>query len=216
MYRDWLGQKTPVPTEIYYMPETFEALDNLVEEGKLQFYGVSVSRVEEGLKAIEYPNVQSVQIIFNLFRQRPAELFLERASQKRVGVLARVPLASGLLTGKMSIHSSFPPDDHRSFNRHGEAFDVGETFSGVQFRSGLAAVERLRQLVPKGMTMTQFALRWILMFPEVSIVIPGAKNRRQADENCAAGELPNLSETQMREVEMVYDELIQRQVHHRW
>jgi aryl-alcohol dehydrogenase-like predicted oxidoreductase len=204
------------PAEVYYTPEVFEALDTLVDQGKIRFYGVSVSKVEEGLKAIEYPNVQSIQIIFNMFRQRPAELFYDRCRQQQVGVLARVPLASGLLTGKLTGNSQFPKDDHRNFNRHGEVFDVGETFSGIDLESGVAAVDRLRELIPEGMTMTQFALRWILMFEEVTTVIPGAKSRLQAEENSWAGRLPVLSEAHMQEVKKVYDELIKDQVHHRW
>jgi aryl-alcohol dehydrogenase-like predicted oxidoreductase len=148
------------PTEVYYMPETFGALDDLVQAGKIKYYGVSVEKVEEAIKAMEFPNVQSVQIIFNIFRQRPAELFFELAKQNQVGILARVPLASGLLAGKMRSQTVFTADDHRNYNRHGEAFDVGETFSGVDYESGLEAVERLRPLVPVGVTMAQFALRW--------------------------------------------------------
>jgi aryl-alcohol dehydrogenase-like predicted oxidoreductase len=204
------------PTEVYYMPEVFESLDELVNRGKLRFYGVSVSKVEEALKAIEYPSVQSVQIIFNMFRQRPAELFFERCRERQVGVLARVPLASGLLTGKLSATSEFPEDDHRNFNRHGEVFDVGETFSGVELETGLAAVDRLRSLTTEGKTMTQFALRWILMFEDVTTVIPGAKNRFQAEENCQASRLPILSDAQMQEVKKIYDESIRELVHHRW
>ena len=157
------------PTEVYYMPETFGVLDDLVQAGKIQYYGVSVEKVEEAIKAMEFPNVQSVQIIFNIFRQRPAELFFELAKEKEVGILARVPLASGLLTGKMTQQTTFTDDDHRKYNRHGEAFDVGETFSGVDYDTGLEAVERLRPLVPEGATMAQFALRWILMFDAVSL-----------------------------------------------
>jgi aryl-alcohol dehydrogenase-like predicted oxidoreductase len=204
------------PTEVYDRREVFDALDSLVKDGKVRFYGVSVEKVEEALKAIEYSDVQSVQIIFNIFRQRPAEQFFKKAQEKGVGVLARVPLASGLLTGKMREGTVFPTDDHRNFNRHGEAFDVGETFSGVDFGAGLAAVERLRQLVPDEMTMGQFALRWILMFSEVSSVIPGAKNRLQAEENSLASDLAAVTETQMRGVEGIYNELIREHVHHKW
>jgi len=204
------------PTEVYYMPETFEVLDSLVKDGKLRFYGVSVAKIDEALKAIEYPNVQSVQIIFNMFRHRPAEVFFKEAREKQVGILARVPLASGLLTGRMKADTGFPKDDHRNYNRHGEVFDVGETFSGVDYATGLVAVDRLRGLVPEGVTMSQFALRWISMFEEVSTVIPGAKNRQQAEENSLASELPALTDLQMREVESIYEELIKNQVHHRW
>src|SRR5206468_3786630 len=159
------------PTDVYYRPEVFGAMDDLVKAGKVRYYGVSVERVEEALKAIEFPNVQTVQIIFNCFRQRPAELFFQQAKQKQAGILARVPLASGMLSGKLRRDSSFPADDHRNFNRHGEMFDVGETFSGVDYQVGLDAVEEVRQLLPPGVSMSQFALRWILMFDAVSCEI---------------------------------------------
>lgn len=204
------------PYQVYYMPEVFGILDDLVKAGKLRYYGVSVEKVEEAIKAIEYPNLQSVQIIFNIFRQRPADLFFQLAQQRQVGILARVPLASGLLTGKMTRQSTFPPDDHRQYNRHGEMFDVGETFAGVDFELGLQAVERLRPLVPPGATMAQFALRWILMFDAVSSVIPGAKNRQQALDNARASDLPALSAETMAQVQAIYNELVRDQVHHRW
>ena len=179
------------------MPETFGVLDDLVQAGKLRHYGVSVEKVEEALKAIEYPNVESVQIIFNMFRQRPAELFLEQALAQKVAILARVPLASGLLTGKLTAKSGFEPDDHRAFNRHGEDFDRGETFSGVDYETGLQAVEDLRPLVPAGWTMAQFSLRWILMFKAVSCAIPGAKTPKQAEDNVRAADLPPLAPATM-------------------
>ncbi len=204
------------PTQVYYMPETFGVLDDLVQAGKLKYYGVSVEKIEEAIKAIEYPNVQSVQIIFNIFRQRPAELFFELAKQRQVGILARVPLASGLLTGKMTRQTTFAEDDHRNFNRYGQAFDVGETFSGVDYETGLDAVEQLRSLVPEGATMAQFALRWILMFDAVSCVIPGAKNRRQAIDNVQASDLPPLSDEVMAKIRAIYDQKIREQVHQRW
>ncbi len=204
------------PTEVYYMPEVFGVLDDLVKQGKLRYYGVSVEKVEEALKAIEYPNVQSVQIIFNIFRQRPADLFFAEAKRKKVGILARVPLASGMLTGKMKADTHFDRDDHRAFNRHGEAFDRGETFSGVDYQTGLQAVEELRALVPQGITMAQFALRWILMFDAVSTTIPGAKRPDQVDDNVRAGELPPLSPETMRKVQEIYNRMIRPQVHHYW
>lgn len=204
------------PTEVYYRPEVFEALEKLVAQGKIRYYGVSVEKVEEGLKAIEYPGVRSVQIIFNIFRQRPAELFFSRCREKRVAIIARVPLASGLLTGKITKDTTFPPDDHRNFNRYGQAFDRGETFAGVDFGRGLQAVEELRTLVPEGFTMAQFALKWILMFPEVSTVIPGAKNPRQAEENAKASDLPPLQEEAMERIRKIYEEYIRPDVHHRW
>ncbi len=204
------------PTDVYYRPEVFGLLDRMVEAGKIRYYGVSVERVEEALKAIEYPNVQTVQIIFNCFRQRPANLFFGHAKEKKVGILARVPLASGMLTGKLNRKSQFAADDHRNFNRHGEAFDVGETFSGVDYEQGLAAVDEIRTLLPEGVTMPQFALRWILMFDAVTCAIPGAKNPAQATENCAASDLAPLSEETMRMVGRIYDERIRGGVHHRW
>ena len=204
------------PTEVYYSPEVFGILDDLVKQGKIRYYGVSVEKVEEGLKAIEYPGVQSVQIIFNIFRQRPAELFFSEVKRRRVGILARVPLASGMLTGKMTRDTTFSPDDHRAFNRQGEAFDRGETFSGVDFEAGLQAVEALRPLVPEGMTMAQFALRWILMSDAVTCTIPGAKRPAQVEENVRAADLQPLPDATMAEVHEVYDRLIREQVHHYW
>jgi aryl-alcohol dehydrogenase-like predicted oxidoreductase len=204
------------PTEVYYEPEVFGVLDDLVKAGKLRFYGVSVERVEEALKAIEYPGVQSVQIIFNLFRQRPADLFFEQAKKRRVGILARVPLSSGMLTGKMTRASQFSSDDHRAFNRHGESFDRGETFSGVDFELGLQAVEELRPLVPAGWTMAEFALRWILTFDAVTCTIPGAKRPSQVEDNCRAADLPAIPDETMRKAQQVYDRRIREQVHHYW
>ena len=204
------------PYECYYMPEVFGVLDDLTAAGKLRYYGVSVQTVEEGLKALEFPNVQSVQIIFNIFRQRPAELFFQEALRRRVGILARVPLASGLLSGRMSKSTSFPPDDHRNFNAHGEAFDVGETFSGIDFHEGLEAVEQLRPLVPPGATLAQFALRWILMFDAVSCAIPGAKNAGQATQNALSSDLAPLPEGTMARIRALYDARIRDRVHQRW
>ena len=203
------------PTDVYYRPELFHGLDRLKGAGKIAHYGVSVEKVEEALKAIEYPGVATVQIVFNAFRQRPAEVLLPAAKAADVGVIARVPLASGLLTGKMSPSSTFPEEDHRNFNRDGDAFDVGETFSGVPFEVGLDAVERIRPAVTGG-TMAQFALRWILDHDEVSVVIPGAKNPSQAGDNAAASELPRLDEDTRRLVADVYDQMIRQHVHQRW
>ena len=204
------------PTAVYDRPEVFGVLDDLVQAGKVRYYGVSVEKVEEALKAVEYPNVQSVQIIFNCFRQRPAEVFFARAKQKRIGILSRVPLASGLLTGKLRRDSTFPPDDHRNFNRHGEAFDVGETFSGVDYDAGLDAVEEIRALVPAGFSMSQFALRWILMFDAVTCAIPGGKRPEQVAENCRASDLPPLTDAEMAAVRRIYDKRIRPFVHDRW
>lgn len=204
------------PTEVYYRPEVFEALDTLKTAGKIRRYGVSVEKVEEAIKAIEYPGVESVQIIFNIFRQRPAELFFELAQKRNVGVIVRVPLASGLLSGRMSRDTAFSADDHRAYNRFGEAFDVGETFAGVPFETGLDAVDDIRALVPDGMTMAQFALKWILMHEAVGTVIPGARNAAQAAANAAASELPALSEETMHRLQKLYDARIRAHVHHRW
>jgi aryl-alcohol dehydrogenase-like predicted oxidoreductase len=204
------------PTELYSRPEVFGMLDDLVAAGKIRYYGVSVEKIEEALKAIEFPNVQTVQIIFNCFRQRPAELFFARAVQKHVGILARVPLASGLLTGKLRRDSAFAADDHRNFNRRGESFDVGETFSGVDYEVGLAAVEEIRKLVPAGLSMSQFALRWILMFDAVTCAIPGGKRAEQVADNCAASDLPALTPDAMAAVQRIYDEKIRPMVQHRW
>ena len=204
------------PTDLYYRPEIFGYLDDLVGAGKIRFYGVSVERVEEALKAIEYPNVQSVQIIFNCFRLRPSQLFFAEAQRRRVGILARVPLASGLLTGKLKPDSHFSQNDHRSYNRHGEAFDVGETFSGVDYNSALEAVEEIRPLVPNEVTMAQFALRWILMFSAVTCAIPGGKNAQQVQDNCRASELPALPGATMEAVRSIYERRISNFVHQRW
>ncbi len=204
------------PTEVYYRPEVFGVLDDLVQQGKLRHYGVSVEKVEEALKAIEYPNVKTVQIIFNIFRQRPAELFFEQAKKRKMGILARVPLASGMLTGKMKPNTKFESNDHRKYNRHGELFDRGETFSGVDYRSGLEAVEEIKRLVPHSMTLTQFALRWILMFDAVTCAIPGAKTPAQAEENFGAVDFPSLSKKTMSDVKKIYDERIRESVHHNW
>jgi aryl-alcohol dehydrogenase-like predicted oxidoreductase len=204
------------PTQVYYMPEVFNILDNLVRAGKVRHYGVSVEKVEEAIKALEFPNVESVQIIYNIFRQRPAELLFGLARNKQVAILARVPLASGLLTGKMTRDTKFEANDHRAYNRFGESFDVGETFSGVDYETGLKAVEEVRALVPQGASMTQFALRWILMNEAVSLAIPGAKNSRQAVENAAASDLAPLSGEEMARLQQVYDKYIRQQVHQRW
>jgi aryl-alcohol dehydrogenase-like predicted oxidoreductase len=204
------------PWDAYYTPSVFDSCERLKEEGLLRAYGVSVEKVEEALKAIEYPGVATVQIIFNIFRQRPAALFFEQAKLRDVDVIVRVPLASGLLTGKFTRESTFGADDHRRFNRDGEQFDVGETFSGVDFETGLDAVEELRPLVPEGATLAQLALRWILMFDAVSTVIPGAKSPEQARANAAAADLPPLSDETMRRIAAIYDERIAPLVHQRW
>ena len=204
------------PTEVYYQPETFEALDGLIAAGKLKHYGVSVEKVEEALKAVEFPGVQSVQIIFNMFRHRPSELLFSEAKRRHVGLIIRVPLASGLLTGKLSAKSQFETDDHRQYNQKGAAFDRGETFSGVDYEAGLQAVEELRDVVPSGATMAQWALRWILMFDAVTCAIPGARRPGQVEDNARAADLPALTEAEMAAVRKVYDARIRPLVHHRW
>ena len=206
------------PTEVYERADVFGALDELVSAGKIRFYGVSVEKVDEALRAIEYPNVQSVQIIFNAFRHKPAERFLPRAKEKRVGVLARVPLASGLLSGKMSRETTFAADDHRNFNRLGEAFDAGETFSGLggHLDDAFAAVNEMKRLVPPGATLAQLALRWILMFDGVTCAIPGAKRPEQADDNINAANLPPLTREQVSAIAMIYSRYARPHVHHRW
>jgi aryl-alcohol dehydrogenase-like predicted oxidoreductase len=204
------------PTDLYYHPEVFEDLEAMIDEGRIAAYGVSVERVEEALKAIEYPNVATVQIIFNPFRQRPAALFFAEAARRGVGIIVRVPLASGLLSGKYTRDTTFAADDHRSFNRHGEMFDVGETFAGVPFEVGLDAVDDLRPLVPRSATLAQLALRWILMHDAVSTVIPGARSAEQAQGNAAAAELPALDDRAMAHVAAVYEDRIAPHVHERW
>jgi aryl-alcohol dehydrogenase-like predicted oxidoreductase len=204
------------PWDAYYTPALFEACDRLVADGLVRGYGVSVEKVEQALKAIEYSGVATVQIIFNVFRQRPAELFFAEAQRRDVGVIVRVPLASGLLSGKFGRETAFAADDHRAFNRHGEEFDAGETFSGVDYELGLEVVDELRELVPEGATLAQLALRWILSFDAVSTVIPGAKTPEQARQNAAAAALSDLPEPTMRRIEELYRDRIAPQVHHRW
>ena len=212
---DLLQLHCPHP-KVYDMPEVFGHLDEMVSAGKIRHYGISVETVDEALRGIRNPGVKSVQIIFNMFRLKPAEDFFPEAKAKQVGILARVPLASGLLTGKFSAQSTFAADDHRQFNREGQAFDKGETFSGVPFEAGLAAVEALRALVPSGVRLTQLALRWILMFDAVTCAIPGAKTPTQARDNAAAADLPALDEATMDAVRTVYDEHIRGHVHESW
>jgi aryl-alcohol dehydrogenase-like predicted oxidoreductase len=204
------------PTEVFYRPDVFEVMEEMVTAGKIRNYGVSVEKVEEGLKAIEYPGVASVQIIYNIFRQRPSGLFFREAKAKNIGVIVRVPLASGLLTGKMTKDTAFAADDHRAFNRNGEAFDKGETFAGVPFDVALEAVEEIRRLVPDNITMAQFALRWILMEEAVGVVIPGAKNAGQAAANAAASDVAPLPSEVIGELRNIYEQRIAPHVHHLW
>ena len=204
------------PTEAYRQDETFEALDRLQQAGKIKNYGVSVEKVEEARMALSYPGVKTVQIIFNIFRQKPAEEFFPLAEERNIGILARVPLASGLLSGKMTADREFSPDDHRNFNREGEAFDRGETFSGVNFETGLRAAEELKELVPEGYTLAQLALRWILMHPAVSCAISGAKRPGQVEDNLAAARMPALSDETMQRIRGIYDHNVRPEVHHLW
>ena len=204
------------PTSVYYNQEVFDALEEMVKKNKIKFYGVSVEKVEEGLKAIEYKGVSTVQIVFNVFRQRPAELFFQEAKKKNIGIIVRVPLASGLLSGKMTKDTSFPKNDHRNYNRQGQAFDVGETFAGVPFETGLQAVEKLKKIKPEAYSMPQFALKWILMHDAVSTVIPGGKRPEQVEDNTKASELPKLSNKVMKKVNKVYSDYIKPHVHQRW
>lgn len=204
------------PAAVYDDPAVFAALDTLKRRGTIRAYGVSVETVDEAERALRYPGVQSVQIIFNMFRLKPADRFLALAAERKVGVIARVPLASGLLTGKIGRDTQFGEDDHRSFNRHGEQFDQGETFSGVDLEAALGAVERLHELVPAGASLAQMALRWILQFPAITCAIPGAKRPSQAEENVRAADLPPLDEATMAAVRQIYDAQIRQLVHDRW
>ena len=203
------------PTDLYYHPGVFEALDQLVDDRLIRNYGVSVEKIEEAIKAIEYPGVASVQIIFNILRQRPIELLFELTKKRNVAVIARVPLASGLLSGKFTANSTFEQEDHRNFNRNGAFFDVGETFSGMPFERGLEVVEKIRPLVGSA-SMAQFALRWILMFDAVTVVIPGARTEAQARSNALADDLPPLSPEVMEELRMIYQADVKPYVHQRW
>ena len=204
------------PTEVYYRPEIFETFQKLQEEGKILNFGVSVEKIEEGLKAIEFPNVATVQIIFNLFRQRPSELFFKEAQKKNIGIIVRVPLASGLLTGKFDSSTRFKEEDHRNFNRDGAAFDKGETFSGVDFEQGLKAVDALREIFPEEKNLAPMALQWILRYQEVSCIIPGASRKEHFLSNISVYDRPALETKQVEQMNAVYEEFIKSQVHQRW
>jgi len=204
------------PTEVYYRPEIFELFDRLKEQGKIQNLGVSVEKVEEGLKAIEYPNVTTVQIIFNLFRQRPSELFFKEAQKKDIGIIARVPLASGLLTGLFDATTTFGAQDHRNFNRNGAAFDKGETFSGIDYELGLKAVEALKNLFPEATNLAPIALQWILSFNEISCIIPGASKASHVESNLSVYDLPPLTTDKIAAMNAIYEKYIKPQVHQLW
>jgi aryl-alcohol dehydrogenase-like predicted oxidoreductase len=201
---------------VFERDEVYGAFDDLIVAGKVRHYGVSVERIDEALTAIEHPNVKTVQIVYNIFRQRPAEGFFSIAKERRIGVLARLPLSSGMLAGKMTTETKFSEDDHRLFNREGAAFDRGETFSGVDYATGLRAVEELRPLVPGGVSMASWALRWCLMEEAVSCVIPGGRRPSQVEDNVKAASLPPLSRETMAKVRDVYDRLIRPLVHEKW
>jgi len=203
------------PSEICPKKETYEMLDEIVKKGKISYYGVSVEKVSEAMDAIQFPNVKSIQMIFNIFRQKPAGIFFKEAAKKNVAVIARVPLASGMLTGKMNKDSIFPKNDHRNYNINGDAFDVGETFSGVNFEKGLEAVQRLVDILPMGFSLTDLALKWILMHKEVTVVIPGAKNKEQVEKNFMASDKNDISEI-IKNINQVYEELIKPDVESRW
>ena len=203
------------PTETYSRPEVFEILDNLKKKGKILNYGVSVEKVEEALKAMEYPGVSAIQIIYNMFRLKPAELFFKAASKNNVGIIVRVPLASGLLSGKYDKNTIFSKDDHRNFNREGKAFDKGETFSGIGYETGLQAVEELKKIFPYN-DLPKYALRWILMDKSVGCVIPGASNVSQVEANSAASDLPDLTQDQMNKVKGIYEKYVMEYVQNLW
>ncbi|MDR6761470.1 aryl-alcohol dehydrogenase-like predicted oxidoreductase [Flavobacterium sp. 2755] len=204
------------PTEVYYRPEIFEMFDRLKDQGKILNLGVSVEKVEEALKAIEYSNVTTVQIIFNLFRQRPSQLFFSEAKKKDIGIIARVPLASGLLTGKFDAKTTFDAQDHRNFNRNGDAFDKGETFSGIDYDLGLKAVEELKALFPETANLAPIALQWILSFNEISCIIPGASKESHVLSNLSVYDLPKLSSEKISEMNKIYEKYIKQDVHHLW
>lgn len=204
------------PSETCARKETYDMMEEIVKKGKIANYGVSVEKVSEAMDAIQYPSVKSIQIIFNIFRQKPAELFFKEAAKNNVAIIVRVPLASGLLTGKMNKNSSFPQNDHRNYNINGDAFDVGETFSGVNYEKGLMAVEKLKELIPSGFTLTDLALKWILMHEEVSVVIPGAKNREQATNNVKASDLNDIDASLISKINSIYADIIKEDIHPRW
>ena len=203
------------PSEICGKPETYEMMDEIVKKGKIKYYGVSVEKVSEALDAIQHPNVKSIQIIFNIFRQKPSEIFFQEAKKNNVAIIARVPLASGLLTGKMNNNSSFPENDHRNYNINGDAFDVGETFSGVDFSKGLEAVEELKKIKPEGFSLTDLSLKWILSHPEVTVVIPGAKNKIQAELNVKASELNEINSIK-DSIKEIYNKYFKEDIHSNW
>ena len=203
------------PSEICSKKETYEMMDEIVKKGKIKYYGVTVHKLSDALEAIKFPNVKSIQIVFNIFRQKPAEIFLKEAKKRNVGVIARGPLASGLLTGTINKETKFPEDDHRNYNIKGKAFDIGDTFSGVNFEKGLEVVEKLKDLLPENFSLVDLALKWILMHDEVSVVIPGATNKSEVQMNTNASDLDDITYLLPR-INSIYDELIKSNVHNRW
>ena len=203
------------PSEICSKKETYEMMDEIVKKGKIAYYGVTVHKLSDAMEAIQFPNVKSIQIVFNIFRQKPAESFFKEAKKRNVAIIARGPLASGLLTGKINQETKFPENDHRNYNINGKAFDIGDTFSGVNFEKGLKAVEKLKTLLPDNFSLSELALKWILMHDEVSVVIPGAKNKSQVQMNTSATDLKDISSL-LSKINFIYDELIKPDVHNRW
>ena len=203
------------PSEICSKKETYEMMDEIVKKGKIAYYGVTVHKLSDAMEAIQFPNVKSIQIVFNIFRQKPAESFFKEAKKKNVAIIARGPLASGLLTGEINQETKFPENDHRNYNINGKAFDIGDTFSGVNFEKGLKAVEKLKTLLPDNFSLSELALKWILMHDEVSVVIPGAKNKSQVQMNTNATDLKDISSL-LSKINFIYDELIKPDVHNRW
>ncbi len=203
------------PSEICSKKETYEMMDEIVKKGKIAYYGVTVHKLSDAMEAIQFPNVKSIQIVFNIFRQKPAESFFKEAKKRNVAIIARGPLASGLLTGKINQETKFPENDHRNYNINGKAFDIGDTFSGVNFKKGLKAVEKLKTLLPDNFSLSELALKWILMHDEVSVVIPGAKNKSQVQMNTNATDLKDISSL-LSKINFIYDELIKPDVHNRW
>ena len=203
------------PIEVIKKKETFEIMDEFIKKGKIAHYGVSVHTIEDALEAIKYPNVKSIQMVFNIFRQKPTEIFLDEVKNKNIAVIARGPLASGLLTGEINRNTKFPENDHRNYNIKGDAFDIGDTFSGVNLEKGFKAVERLKDLLPESFSLADLALKWILMHDAVTVVIPGATSKIHVERNSHASDLEDISSI-LPKINSIYDELIKPDVHNRW
>ena len=203
------------PPELCSKKELYEMMDEIVKKGKISYYGVSVFNLSEAIDAIQFPNVKSIQLVFNIFRQKPVETFFKLAKKRNVGIIARGPLASGLLTGIIDQNTKFNPNDHRNYNKNGKSFDEGDTFSGVNFEKGLYAIEKLKKLLPNNFSLTDLAIKWILMHDEVSVVIPGATNKTQVEMNTLATDLESINYL-MPKINSIYDEFIKPDVHNRW